>query len=124
MNAFRYSSFDICEDTGGAAAFFPSGKFYAAISPNLTVTMILINHYLGHGALTGTYSEVSCSEWSGSDGSSEFTGACLSGQTAGFWPSVGCGNKGEFRIISNFQRDAKILRRYGTFLSDEMMKKH
>ncbi|GJE97752.1 endoglucanase V-like protein [Phanerochaete sordida] len=64
--------FDICEDTGGAAAFFPSG----------------------HGALTGTYSEVSCSEWTGSDGSPQFNGACLAGEHAGFWPSVGCGNKG------------------------------
>ncbi|OCH91482.1 hypothetical protein OBBRIDRAFT_834143 [Obba rivulosa] len=64
--------FDICEDTGGASAFFPSG----------------------HDALLGTYTEVSCSKWTGSDGSAEFTGACLSGETAGFWPSVGCGNKG------------------------------
>nr|AEK06231.1 endoglucanase [Phanerodontia chrysosporium] len=38
--------FDICEDTGGSAKFFPSG----------------------HGALTGTFTEVSCSQWSGSDG--------------------------------------------------------
>ncbi|KAI5124213.1 hypothetical protein M0805_005063 [Coniferiporia weirii] len=65
--------FDLCEDTGASAAFFPSG----------------------HGALTGSYQEVSCSEWSGSDGSSLFNGACLSGETAGNWPSVGCGNKGQ-----------------------------
>ncbi|EPT00417.1 hypothetical protein FOMPIDRAFT_160854 [Fomitopsis schrenkii] len=65
--------FDICEDTGGAAAFFPSG----------------------HGALTGSYTEVSCSEWSGSDESQLWTGACLSGQSASFWPSgTGCGNQG------------------------------
>jgi hypothetical protein len=65
--------FDICEDTGGAAAFFPSG----------------------HGALTGTFTEVSCSEWSGSDGAVLWNGACLSGETAANWPSgVGCGNQG------------------------------
>ncbi|TFK39943.1 endoglucanase V-like protein [Crucibulum laeve] len=64
--------FDICQDTGGASAFFPSG----------------------HGALTGTFTEVSCSQWKGSDGGSLFNGACLSGETAGNWPSVGCGNKG------------------------------
>ncbi|KAF4611193.1 hypothetical protein D9613_006908 [Agrocybe pediades] len=64
--------FDICEDTGGSNAFFPSG----------------------HGALTGTFQEVSCSQWSGSDGGSLFNGACLSGESAGNWPSVGCGNKG------------------------------
>ncbi|KAH7922326.1 endoglucanase V-like protein [Leucogyrophana mollusca] len=64
--------FDLCEDTGGAGAFFPSG----------------------HTALTGTFVEVSCSQWSGSDGSAEWTGACLSGETAGNWPSTGCGNQG------------------------------
>jgi len=64
--------FDICEDTGGSNVFFPSG----------------------HGALTGTYTEVSCSEWSGSDGSSLWNGACLAGETAPIWPSTGCGNQG------------------------------
>ncbi|OCH91481.1 endoglucanase V-like protein [Obba rivulosa] len=65
--------FDICEDTGGAAKFFPSG----------------------HGALLGTFEEVSCSEWSGSDGSSLWNGACIKGESAALWPSgVGCGNQG------------------------------
>lgn len=50
----------------------------------------------GHGALTGSFQEVSCSEWSGSDGSPEWNGACLKGEGAGLWPAVGCGNKGEF----------------------------
>jgi hypothetical protein len=50
----------------------------------------------GHGALKGTFTEVSCSQWSGSDGGANFNGACLSGESAGFWPSgTGCGNKGE-----------------------------
>ncbi|RDB23946.1 Endoglucanase-5 [Hypsizygus marmoreus] len=64
--------FDICQDTGGANAFFPSG----------------------HGALTGTFTEVSCSQWSGSDGGALWNGACLDGSTAANWPAVGCGNKG------------------------------
>ncbi|KAH8116256.1 endoglucanase V-like protein [Phellopilus nigrolimitatus] len=64
--------FDLCEDTGASSTFFPSG----------------------HGALTGTFEEVVCSQWSGSDGSELFNGACLAGESAGFWPSVGCGNKG------------------------------
>ncbi|KAG5732661.1 hypothetical protein E4T56_gene16789 [Termitomyces sp. T112] len=64
--------FDICQDTGGAGAFFPSG----------------------HGALTGTFTEVSCSQWSGSDGGALWDGACLSGETAGNWPATGCGNQG------------------------------
>ncbi|KZT25267.1 glycoside hydrolase family 45 protein [Neolentinus lepideus HHB14362 ss-1] len=64
--------FDICEDTGGAAAFFPSG----------------------HGALTGTYTEVSCSQWSGTEGNPLWSGACLSGETAANWPSTACGNEG------------------------------
>ncbi|KAF8889394.1 endoglucanase V-like protein [Infundibulicybe gibba] len=46
---------DICEDTGGADAFFPEG----------------------HGALTGTFEEVPCSEWSGSDGEQLWEGSCL-----------------------------------------------
>ncbi|KJA28127.1 glycoside hydrolase family 45 protein [Hypholoma sublateritium FD-334 SS-4] len=64
--------FDICEDTGGSNAFFPSG----------------------HGALTGSFTEVSCSQWSGSDGGALWNGACLSGESAGLWPAVGCGNQG------------------------------
>ncbi|GLB41749.1 putative mannan endo-1,4-beta-mannosidase activity [Lyophyllum shimeji] len=64
--------FDICQDTGGANAFFPSG----------------------HGALTGTFTEVPCSQWSGSDGGALWNGACLTGETAGNWPATGCGNKG------------------------------
>jgi hypothetical protein len=50
----------------------------------------------GHGALTGTFTEVSCSQWSGSDGGVQFNGGCLSGESAANWPSgTGCGNKGE-----------------------------
>jgi len=64
--------FDLCEDTGASASFFPSG----------------------HGALTGTYTEVSCSQWSGSDGGILWTGGCLKGETAPNWPSTGCGNQG------------------------------
>lgn len=66
-------SFDICEDTGGAAAFFPSG----------------------HTALLGTFTEVDCSEWTGSDGAGEFNGSCIAGESAAFWPgNTACGNQG------------------------------
>ncbi|KAJ3762069.1 endoglucanase [Lentinula raphanica] len=66
--------FDICEDTGGAGAFFPAG----------------------HTALTGTFTEVSCSEWSGSDGGALWNGACIKGESAALWPGgVGCGNQGK-----------------------------
>ncbi|KAL5513025.1 hypothetical protein ACEPAH_3423 [Sanghuangporus vaninii] len=68
--------FDLCEDNDAAAAFFPSG----------------------HGALTGSFTEVSCSEWSGSDGADLWNGACLAGESAGIWPAVGCGNQGEYLI--------------------------
>ncbi|KAH9072354.1 endoglucanase V-like protein [Lactarius deliciosus] len=64
--------FDLCQDTGTDKAFFPSGR----------------------GALTGTYQEVSCSQWSGTDGPSLWNGACLSGESASNWPAVGCGNQG------------------------------
>lgn len=65
-------SFDLCRDTGTGAAFFTGGR----------------------GAFTGTYQEVSCDEWSGTDGSKEWADACLSGETADNWPAVGCGNLG------------------------------
>ncbi|KAH9024601.1 endoglucanase V-like protein [Lactarius hengduanensis] len=69
--------FDLCQDTGTDKAFFPSGR----------------------GALTGTYQEVSCSQWSGTDGPSLWDGACLSGESASNWPAIGCGNKGaEFSL--------------------------
>jgi len=64
--------FDLCQDTRAMAALFPSR----------------------HGALTGSYTEVSCSAWSGSDGSSLWNGSCIKGESAGIWPSVGCGNQG------------------------------
>ena len=78
----KQNSFDLCEDNGAAGAFFPSG----------------------HGALTGTFQEVSCSQWSGSDGSALWNGACIKGESASLWPSVGCGNQGELRTpeLSNF----------------------
>ncbi|GJJ11356.1 hypothetical protein Clacol_005588 [Clathrus columnatus] len=72
-NSFGASvHFDLCEDTGASSVFFPSG----------------------HGALLGTFAEVSCSEWSGSDKSPLWNGACLKGESAGLWPAVGCGNQG------------------------------
>ncbi|KAJ3517749.1 hypothetical protein NLJ89_g301 [Agrocybe chaxingu] len=64
--------FDICSDTGGAPAFFPSDR----------------------GALTGTFTEVSCSQWAGSDGGALWNGACLADSSVGNWPAIGCGNKG------------------------------
>ena len=48
----------------------------------------------GHGALIGSYIEVPCSEWQGTDSSPHFNGACISGETAADWPAVGCGNQG------------------------------
>ncbi|KAF8478251.1 glycoside hydrolase family 45 protein [Gautieria morchelliformis] len=64
--------FDLCSDTGASAAFFPPGR----------------------GALTGAYTEVPCSQWSGYDGSPLWNGACISGESAPSWPAVGCGNQG------------------------------
>ncbi|VDB86690.1 unnamed protein product [Peniophora sp. CBMAI 1063] len=66
--------FDLCTDTGADKVFFPNG----------------------HGALTGSYEEVDCSQWSGADSTvSQWNGACLAGETAGLWPgTTGCGNQG------------------------------
>ena len=93
-------SFDICEDTGGAGAFFPSGQslhiLYMSRTRLTSVCPLGCCAYCaGHTALTGSFTEVSCSEWSGSDESQLWSGACLSGESAGFWPSsTGCGNQG------------------------------
>jgi len=65
--------FDLCEDTGAPEAFFPDG----------------------HHALTGTYREVSCYEWIGTDGPPLWDGACLDGECALPWPAKGCGNQGD-----------------------------
>jgi len=63
--------FALCSDTGAAGSFLPSNG----------------------DSLIGTYQEVSCSQWSGSDGPAS-SSSCLAGETAGFWPSTACGNKG------------------------------
>ncbi|KAH9071057.1 glycoside hydrolase family 45 protein [Lactarius deliciosus] len=69
-NSFGQSA--LCPRPGAPGAFFP----------------------LGNGALTGTYEEVPCTNWSGPEGSSLWDGACLADEYTGSWPSAGCGNKG------------------------------
>jgi hypothetical protein len=71
-------SFDLCEESGAYDAFFPKPR----------------------GALSGHYEEVSCSEWSGWDGPDLWNSACLTGESTGLWPSVGCGNTGMKLSIS------------------------
>ncbi|KAF9062037.1 endoglucanase V-like protein, partial [Rhodocollybia butyracea] len=67
-----FTSFDLCLDNGAAQAFFSGG----------------------HNALLGTFSEVDCSLWVGSDGPQLWEGACIN-STAGLWPDgVGCANQG------------------------------
>ena len=86
--------FDLCSDTGASAAFFPSGGsslFGLCIHSDL----MMVATMTGRGALTGTYTEVSCHQWSGSNRSPLWNGACISGESAGNWPAVGCGNKGK-----------------------------
>jgi EXPB1-like protein len=66
-------SFDLCEDSGTAAAFFPPDR----------------------GAMLGTFEEVPCEgNWSGSEGGSLWGGSCMASDTTGLWPEVGCGNRG------------------------------
>ena len=66
----------------------------------------------GHGALTGTFTEVSCSEWSGSDGSPLWNGACIKGESAALWPSgVGCGNQGQCQACAELSTRAWLNRR-------------
>jgi hypothetical protein len=45
--------------------------------------------------MLGTYEEVSCSQWSGSDGKILWNGSCLAGESAPLWPAAGgCPNTG------------------------------
>ncbi|KAI0302987.1 RlpA-like double-psi beta-barrel-protein domain-containing protein-containing protein [Russula brevipes] len=73
LNGFNMPMhFDLCQDSGAASAFFPSGR----------------------GAMVGTYEEVACSQWTGSAGQTLWNGACLAAENAPFWPSTACGNHG------------------------------
>jgi hypothetical protein len=70
-----HRSFDLCQDSGAAEAFFTTG----------------------HGAFTGSYRETNCKNWAGSDsGNLLWNGACLDGEKARTWPKQGngCPNKG------------------------------
>ena len=91
-------SFDLCRDSGAAAAFFPSGR----------------------GALSGNYTEVSCTEWTGDCPTPLWNNWCMGNNTTPLWPGKGCGNAGtrhslpcaviQFRLIYTPKRildDAK-----------------
>ena len=65
-------SFELCTDSGAPGAFFPDSK-----------TVML-----------GTYEEVSCSGWSGSDGEKTSDNSCMTGENVGLWPNTGCSNSG------------------------------
>jgi hypothetical protein len=66
-------SFDLCVDSGTAAAFFPKGR----------------------GAMLGTFEEVKCEgNWNGGEGESLWNGSCMANDTTPLWPGVGCGNRG------------------------------
>jgi hypothetical protein len=69
-------SFDLCEDSGASAAFFPKGK----------------------GAMLGTFEEVKCEgNWQADTkikSESLWYGSCMANDTSPLWPGVGCGNRG------------------------------
>jgi hypothetical protein len=44
--------------------------------------------------MLGDYEEVSCTEWSGDEGSSLWNGSCMAPIGTSLWPSVSCGNEG------------------------------
>jgi hypothetical protein len=95
-------------------------------SPPVGVLLIskvdVIKRYdgIGRGALTGTYSEVPCNEWSSNsatiEGVSLWNGACLLGESAPNWPSVACGNQGQSQTISTKLLLTRWLVRYSTVL--------
>ena len=48
-----------------------------------------------HGALTGNFTEVPCSQWTGNVNTTPlWNGACIAPNSAPLWPSVACGNQG------------------------------
>jgi hypothetical protein len=66
-------SFDLCQDSGAADAFFPADR----------------------KAMLGTFEAVPCEgNWKGSEGGSLWNGSCMASVTTGLWPDVGCGNQG------------------------------
>jgi hypothetical protein len=74
-----YRSFDLCEDSGAAGAFFTDGR----------------------GAMLGTFEEVPCEcNWSGSEGGSLWGGSCMANDTTPLWPGLGCGNVGTNHSLS------------------------
>jgi len=64
--------FELCTDSGAPGAFFPGNNT----------------------AMLGTYEEVSCSDWSGSDGEKVSDKSCMAGKDVGLWPNTGCSNSG------------------------------
>jgi len=77
MKTRTIASFDLCSDSssGASEAFFVPGR----------------------NALLGEYEEVSCRQWSGSDGNILWNGACMAGENATFWgqpDNDGCPNTG------------------------------
>jgi hypothetical protein len=72
-------SFDLCEDSGTAAAFFPKGR----------------------GAMLGTFKEVECEgnflvpkKKNKYEGVSLWRHSCMANHTTPLWPGVGCSNSG------------------------------
>jgi hypothetical protein len=72
-------SFDLCIDSGAPNAFFPGER----------------------RAMLGTYEEVSCSEWSGTDGEEIWNGSCMAGESSGLWPAQGCPNRGVNLLLAH-----------------------
>jgi hypothetical protein len=87
---------DAASTSARTPAAQPSSSPPVSLVSRCWLQVVLTQEIIGHGALTGNFQEVSCSQWSGSDGGSEFSGSCLTGESAALWPSgTGCGNKGK-----------------------------
>lgn len=71
-------SFDLCDLQGASQAFFPGTRL----------------------AMYGTYQEVPCSLWKGSDGYPIWNGSCMADTNAAFWPTPACGNEGNVRPLN------------------------
>jgi len=72
-------------------------------------------------AMLGTYEEVSCSEWSGTDGDKLWNGSCLAGENVGLWPETGCSNVGANHSLAQYAVLVNVCFRNATRLSVSCM---
>ena len=64
--------------------------------------------------MLGTYEEVSCDEWSGTDGEILWNGSCMAGEKSGLWPEQGCPNRGANLLLARVIMQFRLMCILGT----------